>query len=146
MAKEWRRASAQKRGGRETPLPLETVDAERRYAGEPVLTADEVFDRRWAMTLLEQTLEQLSADFQASGRAEEYEVLQEWLTAARGEIPYEQLAVRLGTTAGAARVAVHRLRQRFREYFREHVSHTVADPSATEEEMRHVAAILGSHA
>jgi RNA polymerase sigma-70 factor (ECF subfamily) len=145
MAKEWHRATAQKRGGKNTVLPLDTVDAERRYAGEPVLTADEVFDRRWAMTLIEQTLERLRAEYQASGKAAEYGLLQEWLTAARGEIPYQQLAEQLGTSAGAARVAVHRLRQRFRDNFRENVSHTVAEPAAIEDEMRHLASILGNH-
>ncbi|MDQ3624769.1 MAG: sigma-70 family RNA polymerase sigma factor [Verrucomicrobiota bacterium] len=143
LAKEWHRATARKRGGGIAPLPLDAADAERRYAGEPVLAPDEVFERRWAMTLLDQTLDGLSAEFAASGKEREFELLKEWLTAGRGEIPYADLAAQLGTSEGAARVAVHRLRKRFRELFRENIAQTVAEPGAVEEEMRYLAAVLG---
>ncbi|MDB6171873.1 MAG: hypothetical protein JWL59_1184 [Chthoniobacteraceae bacterium] len=138
LAKEWHRASAQKRGGGTMLLPLDTVDAERRYAGEPVLAAEEVFERRWAMMLLEQTLEQLSAEY--DGR--EFGCLKNWLTAERGAIPYGELAAQLDISEGAARVAVHRLRKRFRAIFREIIAQTVDRNGAVEDEMRHLGKVL----
>ncbi len=146
LANEWHHATAQKRGGGAELLPLDTVDAEQRYAGEPVLTADEVFDRRWAMTLLDQTLERLSGEFTSSGKQSKFKVLKDWLTAGRGEIPYAEIAGQLGASEGAARGAVHRLRKRFRELFRENIAQTVADPDGVEDEMRHLAAVLGGGA
>jgi len=146
LANEWHHAMAQKRGGGVEVLPLDTVDAEQRYAGEPVLTADEVFDRRWAITLLDQTLERLSGEFVAIGKQSEFNVMKVWLTAGRGEIPYAELAGQLGTSEGAARGAVHRLRKRFRELFRENIAQTVADPEGVEDEMRHLASVLGGGA
>ncbi len=143
LANEWHRAIAQKRGGGAALLTLDTVDAEQRYAREPVLTPDQVFDRRWAMTLLEQTLERLCAEFTAAGKDREFEAYKDWLTAARGEIPYAKLAAQLDTSEGAARVGVHRLRKRFRELFRENIQQTVADPAAVEEEIRHLVSVLG---
>jgi RNA polymerase sigma-70 factor (ECF subfamily) len=142
LAKEWHRARTQKRGGGISPAPFELAEAEQRYAGEPPLSPDEIFDRRWAMTLLEQTLARLHAEFAAVGKAHDFELLREWLTAARGEIPYAELAARLGSSEGAARVAVHRLRKRFRELFREAIAQTVSETAGVEEEMRHVAAVL----
>ncbi len=143
LANEWHQAMAQKRGGGATLLTLDTADAEQRYAGEPVLTPDQIFDRRWAITLLEQTLELLCAEFIALGKGREFDVLKDWLTAARGEIPYGELAVLLHTTEGAARVGVHRLRRRFRELFRENIEQTVAEPAAAEEEIRYLVSVLG---
>jgi RNA polymerase sigma-70 factor (ECF subfamily) len=139
LAKEWHRTMARKRGAGLVPLPLDTVDAERRYAGEPVLAAADIFERRWAMTLLDQALELLSAEYE--GR--EFSRLKEWLTAGRGEIPYAELAAQLGINQGAARVAIHRLRKRFRAIFRELITQTVDASSDVEDEMRHLAAILG---
>jgi RNA polymerase sigma factor (sigma-70 family) len=145
MAKEWHRSTAQKRGGVQHPLPLETADAERRYAGEPVeaLAADEIYERRWAMTLLDQALEQLRAEFSSAGKIVEFDCLKQWLSAERDQIPYADLASRLGGSEGAARVAVHRLRKRFRQIFRERIAFTIADGEDLDEEIRHLVAVLG---
>jgi RNA polymerase sigma factor (sigma-70 family) len=144
MSKEWRRSTALKRGGMLHPLPLETADAERRYAGEPVgaFAADEIYERRWAMTLLDQALEQLSAEFSTAGKKAEFDSLKQWLSADRDQIPYGQLASRLGGSVGAARVAVHRLRKRFRQIFRERIALTVAEGENLDAEIRHLVAVL----
>jgi RNA polymerase sigma factor (sigma-70 family) len=144
VAKEWHRSNAQKRGGAQPHLPLETADAERRYAGEPVeaLAADEIYERRWAMTLLDQTLDELSTEFARAGKTADFECLKRWLTADRGQIPYGQLATQLQTSEGAARVAVHRLRKRFRQLFREAIAHTVAEGENVDEEIRHLVGVL----
>jgi DNA-directed RNA polymerase specialized sigma24 family protein len=127
-------------------VPLDPADAEQRYAGEPTLGADVLYERRWALTLLDAALGRLSAEFAAANKAEDFEVLKDWLIAARGEIPYTELAQRLGTNEGAARVTVHRLRKRYRELFRETIAETVANPDELNAEMRHLASILATSA
>src|SRR5437867_5713663 len=144
LAKEWRRASAQKRGGGKVHVPLDTAFAESRYAADPAaqLAAEETFDREWALTLLDLTLERLQADFAAAGKRADFASLKTCLTATHGAIDYAAVAARLGVNPGAARVAVHRLRKRFRQLYREEISQTLAADADIEAELRHLAAAL----
>lgn len=142
LAKEWRREHALKRGDGAQHVPFDTGVAENRFAAEPPMSPDELYERRWAMLLLDEALARLQQEFEQPGRAGEFELLKPWLGAARGEIPYEELAVGLGSTAGAARVAVHRLRKRFRELFRQTIAETVADEREIETELRHLLGVL----
>jgi RNA polymerase sigma factor (sigma-70 family) len=146
LAKEWHRKQAQKRGGEYAFVSLDAAEAEQRYASEPALGADVLYERRWALTLIDATLERLNAEFAVQGKSTEFELLRDWLTAVRGEIPYAQLSMKLGTSEGAVRVAVHRLRRRFRELFRAAIAETVLEPGEVEDEMRHLAAVLGRSA
>ena len=138
MAKEWRRASAQRRGGGQVHVPMDTAFAEGRYAADldAGLAADEIFDRQWALTLLDLTMGRLQAEFAAAGRAADFAVLKDSLTASHGAIDYGSVASRLGASEGAARVAVHRLRRRYRGLLREEIAQTLAEPAQVEEEMR----------
>jgi RNA polymerase sigma-70 factor (ECF subfamily) len=140
LTNEWHRGMRQKRGGGQQPLSLDT--AENRFAAEPPLAPDELYDRRWAMTLLDESLARLDEEFRHAGRKHEFDCLKEWLTAERGRIPYAQIAVTLATTEGAARVAVHRLRKRFREVFRQSITETVDDAGDVDAELRHLVAVL----
>lgn len=144
MGREWRRASAQRRGGGQSPVSLDTTFAETRYAAEPAarLSAEAVFDREWALTLLDLTLERLRTECVAAGKPGDFEALKGCLMAARGAIDYAAVAEQLGTSEGAARVAVHRLRKRFREAYREEISQTLPDGADLDAEMRHLAAAL----
>ena len=144
MAKEWRRASAEKRGGAHAPLQLDTAIAERRYAADatPAHAADAAYDRQWALTLLNLTIGRLSAEFADAGRPGDFDALKECLMADRGSLDYATIAERLGGNEGAARVAVHRLRKRFRDFFREEVAQTVSEDADVDAEMRHLAACL----
>ena len=144
MSKEWRRESAQKRGGRQPHVPMDTAFAESYYAADASagLAPDEVFDRQWALTLLDLTLQRLRAEFDAAGKAGEFEALKVCLMAEHGAIDYAAMARQLGRNAGAARVAVHRLRKRFRELSREEVSRTLAEGADLEGELRYLAATL----
>ncbi len=143
MSKEWRRASAQRRGGGQTPVPFDTAMAERRYAIDPpALAADETFDQQWALTLLDLTVSRLQEEFNVAGKAGDFEVLKRCLMAERGAIDYAAVARQLGVNEGAARVAVHRLRKRFREVYREEISQTLADGADLDGELRHLAAAL----
>lgn len=143
MRNEWRRASAQRRGGGHTPLQLDTSLAESRYAADNhALPADEGFDQQWALTLLDLTVSRLRGEFVAAGKPGDFEALKSCLMAGRGTIDYTSVASRLGVNEGAARVAVHRLRKRFREIYREEISKTLANGADIEEELRHLAAAL----
>jgi RNA polymerase sigma-70 factor (ECF subfamily) len=144
LANEWDRAQAQKRGGQAPHLPLDTALAESRYETEPPaeLPADRLYERRWALALLDQTMARLRAEFEKAGHVAEFEQLKRFLTAERATIAYADVARESGLSAGAARVAVHRLRRRFREVFREEVTHTVAAAEDVDEELRHLLAAL----
>jgi RNA polymerase sigma-70 factor (ECF subfamily) len=142
LTNEWHRGTRQKRGGGQQPLSLDTAEAEHRFAAEPPLAPDELYDRRWAMTLLDESLARLEREFCHAGRKHEFDCLKEWLTADRGSIPYARIVATLATTEGAARVAVHRLRKRFRELFRQSIAETVDGAGDVDAELRHLVAIL----
>jgi RNA polymerase sigma-70 factor (ECF subfamily) len=144
MSNEWRRACAQRRGGGHPQAPFDTQFAESRYAADHrrELAPDETFDKQWALTLLDLTVNRLRAEFAAAGKTGDFETLKGCLLAAHGAIDYATVASRLGLNEGAARVAVHRLRKRFRETFREEISQTLSDKADLDGELRHLAAAL----
>jgi RNA polymerase sigma-70 factor (ECF subfamily) len=144
LANEWDRARAPKRGAGHIPLSLDASAAETRYRVEPAdtLSADRIYERRWALTLLNQTLNRLRQEFAAGGKAREFDSFKVFLTAEKGTMTYADVAATLGLSEGAARVAVHRLRRRFREVFREEIAHTVASRDEIDGEVRHLLAVL----
>lgn len=144
LADEWDRARAQKRGGGQKPLSLDTATAEVRYQAEMAddRTPDRLYEHRWALALLDQAINRLQAEFARAGKAGEFARLKTFLTARKGAIPYAAVAAEMGLSEGALRVAVHRLRRRFREVFREEIAQTVAGPEEIEEEIRHLLAAL----
>ncbi len=146
LANEWERARAQKRGGGQVVVPLDTTMAETRYQHEPAAprSADYVYDRRWALTLLEQTMARLRREFEQAGKAAEFAQLKSVLTAERGEISYTGMAQALGMNEGAVRVGVHRLRKRFRELFRDEIAQTVSSPEELEEELKYLMSVLAT--
>jgi RNA polymerase sigma factor (sigma-70 family) len=146
LANEWDRARAEKRGGGCAILSLDSEIAEARYAMEPTVAAaaDQVYERRWALTLLDQAMSRLREEYERHGQARAFAQLKEYLTAERHSIPYAEVAEALGTSTGAARVAVHRLRKRFREVFREAIADTVAQPEDIGEEVRYIVSVLGA--
>jgi RNA polymerase sigma-70 factor (ECF subfamily) len=143
LINEWHKNASRKRGGHITHVPLDAEDAERRFACEPELAPDAMFERRWAMTLLEQTLTALEAEFIGAGKADDFQATKHCLTLDRGSISYAELAAKTNSSEGAARVAVYRLRKRFRELFRANIAATLAEGEDVETEMRHVVAVLG---
>lgn len=142
MANEWRRNSALKRGGGHAAVQLDTSFAESPAATDATLSPEEVFDRQWALTLLELTVKKLQAEFTGAGKADEFDKLKHCLMTDHGSIDYALMAEQLGMNQGAARVAVHRLRKRFREIYRQEISQTLADGAELEAELRHLAAAL----
>lgn len=145
LANEWDRSRAWKRGGGETPLSIDWAAADGLSIPDPAAVPPETsFDRRWALTLLDSVMRRLRAEHEAAGKSEEYDHLKPCLAAERGAIDYEALGSALGIGPASARSAVHRLRKRFRELFREEVAGTVADPSEVDDELRAVIAALGT--
>ena len=144
VSDEWDRARAEKRGGRQTFISLDDHTAEERYRQEPAdeLNPEKIYERRWALTLLDQVLGQLEAEFAATGKRQLFEQLKVFLLEDKGVGSYAETAARLEMTEGALRVAVHRLRQRYGELFRDEIAHTVARPEEIEEEVRHLLRVL----
>jgi RNA polymerase sigma-70 factor (ECF subfamily) len=145
LANEWERAHAQKRGGFQTQISLDTEMAERKFQSEIAsaeIPPDRAFERRWALTLLEQTMSRLRSEFERAGKISEFERLKIFLTADKYEIPYATVAAELGMNEGALRVAVHRLRRRYRELFREEISHTLAEGESVDDELRYLMSVL----
>jgi RNA polymerase sigma factor (sigma-70 family) len=143
LADDWDRSRAQKRGGNWRRTEFDLDAAEQQFTEHPAEgPADHVFDRQWATTLLDRAIGRLRQEYETAQRAHEFAVLKGFLSAGRGEIAYREVAERLPSSEGAARVAVHRLRKRFRELFREEVSATVAAGESVDDEVRQLLAAL----
>jgi RNA polymerase sigma-70 factor (ECF subfamily) len=138
LANEWDRANRQKRGGGAPPLSLDWQDAESRYQIAPAdnLSPDKLYDRAWAVVVLERVITRLRDESGTEGKAGQYEQLKPFLMMGKSEMPYAQAAVALKMTEGAVRVAVHRLRRRYRELLREEIAQTLANPAQADEEMQ----------
>ena len=140
LSHEWEKVRAQKRGGGCQLLSLDLAWAEERYDLEPAdnSSPDKLFDKHWAGALLEEVLNQLEAEYEKSGKAALFAALKQTLTGTHESQPYAVLAARLGMNEAAVKVAVHRLRKRYRELLRVEISHIVADPAQAEDELRHL--------
>jgi RNA polymerase sigma factor (sigma-70 family) len=142
LANEWDRARRLKRGGGQALLSLDAGLAEERYAREPAgaISAEQVFERRWAFTLLEKVLARLRSEFAAIGKAAVFAELEPGLTGAK--LDYGAIAGRLNLNEGAVRVAVHRLRARYRDLVRAEIAETVDTEADIEAELKDLFAAL----
>ncbi len=139
IADEWDRAHAQKRAAHKT-ISLDAAAAETRYLAEPAtaLAPDRLFERQWAITLLDSALERLFREYESSGRGSLFMELRFALTGDQSGVPYATLAERLNLSEAALRVAVHRLRQRYREMLRAEIADTVTDEAEITEELNYL--------
>ncbi len=138
MANEWDRQHAQKRGGFAVVIPVDQRLAETRFSSEGThnVPPDLLFDRHWAMALLENTMARLQHEYLESGRASLFEYLRNCLARDESALPYAEIAKRLNLTEPAVKMAVRRLRERYREILREQIAETVSTPEEVEEEIR----------
>ena len=145
LANEWDRQHAQKRGGFAPIVSIDQELAESRFAAEPAhqLQPDVLFDRQWAMTLIERTMARLQEEYLASGRAKLFEYLCSCLARDESALPYAEIAARLNLTEAAVKMAVHRLRARYREILQAEIDDTVSAPEEVEEEIRHLFSTFG---
>lgn len=146
LSNERDRARARKRGGGLVPVSIDARDAEGRFLLEPVdpMTPEKLYERRWALTVLDQALARLQNEYTASGRNKIFEKLKGELTSTAERPPHAEIGRELGLTPGAVKVAAHRLRQRFGEMLRAEIAETVARPEDIEEEIQHLFQALSS--
>lgn len=146
LANERDRAAAKKRSGGREIAALDFRSAEDRYSLEPAhcLTPEKLFERRWAMTLLDQVLARLRQEFVVADKAKHFDVLKAFLTGQKYTEAHGEVGRKLGMSQGAVKVAVHRLRRRYRELLREEIMRTLDDQSEIEDEIRNLFTALGS--
>jgi RNA polymerase sigma-70 factor (ECF subfamily) len=144
LADDWRRAHRAKRGGGAFELPLDGAAAETRYAAEltDAMTPERAYEERWAMTLLDQVLARMREEYGRAGKARLFEALQDLLWGPDVSVSYRALATELAMTEGALRVAVHRLREHYRERLRAEVAHTVSHPSEVDAELHYLISVI----
>jgi RNA polymerase sigma-70 factor (ECF subfamily) len=145
LANERERERAEKRGGGMTILSLDVESAEGRLAIEPedARTPEDVFDRNWALVLLDRAMGRVRDDYERAGRGELFARLSRCLTG-DGAVPYRDLASELEMSEAAFKVAVHRARKRFRECLRREIAETLADPGEVEDELGDLFRALGT--
>ena len=145
LANEWKRSQRVKRGGGAACLSLDAADAEDRYAREPAttMTPERAYEKRWAMTLLEQVLAALQREYAQAGHGRVFEELSGLLWGKDASISYAQIGHGLGMSEGTVRGAMHRLRARYRDRLRAEVAHTVTDLREVDEELRYLIAVVG---
>lgn len=146
LVNDWVRDQAQKRGCGQKLLSLVEEAAERLYLEDPAnqLAPEAIFDKKWAVTLLERAMNRLAADYSAGGKAELFDGLKGLLLVEGSAEACGKLAVRLRMTEGAVKVALHRLRHRFGEVVRLEIAQTVASPAEVDEELRALVTVLSA--
>ena len=144
LASEQRRAMTVKRGKGQQLIPLEELRANERVETEPAdpLTADRLYERRWALTLMEQVLRRLKEEYCTAGNVALFDSLKQLLPDEPEAQSRTEIASQLGMTDNALRQAFHRFRHRYQLLLREEISHTVAIASDVEDELRHLIAVL----
>jgi len=144
LAKARRRELTMKRGEGQALVPLDELLARERADLEPAdtLSADRIYERRWALTLLEQVLTRLESDYQSAGNAKLFDSLKEFLSDEPDRPSQAEVAAEFGMTENALKQAFHRLRQRYRQLLRDEIAQTVAVPGDVEDELRHFISVL----
>lgn len=144
LANEWDRARAKKRGGGQSPLSLDALSAEQRYQLEPADTTSPelIFEKRWALTLLEVARERLRAQYTTEGKADRFEQLEGSLPGEENSPTYAHIGRELGLSEPAVKAEAHRMKRRYGELLRQEVAKTVADPGEVEEEIRHLIEVM----
>jgi RNA polymerase sigma factor (sigma-70 family) len=144
LADERRRAMAIKRGKGQRLIPLEELRIDERIEMEPAdpLTAERIYERRWASTVLERVLSRLKDEYRASGNAALFDSLKQLLPDEPGAPSQAEIAAQLTMTENAVRQAFHRFRHRYQLLLREEIAHTVATPGDIEDELRHLISVV----
>lgn len=144
LSGQWDKARAQKRGGGLAHVPVQLESAETRYGLEPAdpATPEQIYERRWAVALLDEVLRRLREEYETDGRGNLFAILSACLVGERTSHPYAALAKQLGVSENTVKSAVHRMRQRYRQLLREEIAHTVGGPGEVEEELRHLFSVL----
>lgn len=143
-ASEWRKENAAKRGGGVEVLPFEELESETREISEAehALTPEQIYERKWAQTLLSRAIARLREEYRLVGKEDRFQAMSSCLTNDPDEGLYETIATDLEMNLGAVRTAIHRMRSNFARVLREEVGRLVNDPSDVEEELRYTLKLL----
>jgi RNA polymerase sigma-70 factor (ECF subfamily) len=144
LANEWDRTHALKRGGRQLLVSIDIVEAELWSASSVMETEtpENLFERRWALSLLEQVASRLRAEYVTAGKANDFEALFRFINGDVDGVPYDVVAAQLGLSAGGARTAVHRMRRRYRDLLRGEIAETVSHSDEIDDEIRFLLSTL----
>ncbi len=144
LANEWDRAHTLKRGGFQISVSIDQADAEAQCASQAAdqRTPESLYERGWALSLLEQAMSRLRADFARMGKADYFEMISPLLTGATEEARYKELAQEMNMSAAALRQSVHRARRKYRELLRGEVAETVSTPEEIDEELQFLLSVL----
>jgi RNA polymerase sigma-70 factor (ECF subfamily) len=144
LANEWDRARALKRGGGRVPVSIDTTDAESWYEPAAVEheTPESIFERRWALSLLEHVMARLKSEFTEQGKAAEFDRLLLFLNGEPNQTSYETVAGELGISSGSLRTAAYRFRRKYRKLVRAQIVETVSSPEETDDEIRFLLSTL----
>jgi len=145
LANEWDRVRCAKRGGGQVHLPFDTVAAERLYVMESGqgLNAGELYERNWALRLLEAVRDRLREEYARAGQVERFTLLERFLPGEESPLSYAVAAGQSGVAEGTLKSGVHRLKQRYGQLLREEIAQTVARPEEIDPELHHLVAVLG---
>jgi RNA polymerase sigma factor (sigma-70 family) len=145
LANEWDRTQTLKRGGGARVISLDEQTAEERFQFDLIddVTPEQLFEQRWVESVLEQVLARLRDECNSAGHEGRFDVLKVYLVDDRGAVPFAEMAARLGMTEASLKGLVRRLRQRYRELFREEIANTVSRPAEVDEEIRYLIEVLG---
>jgi RNA polymerase sigma-70 factor (ECF subfamily) len=146
LINDWEKRHAIKRGGVQSFLVWDSKATESRYQNDPITdsTPETIYEKRWALALLDQAVARLKDEFSTDGKAAQFEGLKGLLWGEKAAPAYAEVAVELGLSVGALKVAVHRLRHRFRQLLRDEVAHTVGSPDQVDDELRHLIAVISN--
>jgi RNA polymerase sigma-70 factor (ECF subfamily) len=145
VSNEWKREHRIKRGGGFVFIPIQTDSAEKRYGAEPAheLTPEKIFNRRWALTVIEQSLAQIRKEYASGGKVDLFEELKIYITGEQGTPAYAELALRLSMSEDALKMAVSRLRKKYREVIRAEIAQTLDNNADIEDELHELLQALG---
>ncbi|MCI0541562.1 MAG: sigma-70 family RNA polymerase sigma factor [Verrucomicrobiales bacterium] len=146
LVNEWQRSRTEKRGAGRALIPLDEMTAEKLYGLEPAddRSPDKIFERRWALTVLDRVLSRVRQEYAAAGKERVFDCLKGFFSEDQEKQSYAEVAADVGLTEAAAKQAVHRLRRRYRELLRAEIAHTVATPGDIEDELQHLISALRS--
>lgn len=146
LVNEWKKLQANKRGGGAWCVSWDEEQTESRYLAEhaEAYTPEKLFEKRWAMALLDQVLLRLKAEYAEAGKETQFERLKAVLWGEKTDLPYAELGAQLGLSEAALKVAVHRMRQRYRNLLREEVARTVGSPTEVDNELRHLISVVSN--
>lgn len=144
LSHEYRKSQAQKRGGGQRCIPLDEIYAEKRFALEPRtdVTPETMFERNWALTVLDRARQQLRDQYAVAGKSDRFEKLEPFLPGGQPTESYAQIGLALGLGEGALRVELHRMKALFRKLVRVEIGHTVSTPTEIDEELQHLITVL----